>query len=70
MTTNGASIARAQRPLPIKPEVCVIGDRLAVFMGADCKFLTLEAAEAFVRRMQGEVGRLRGQQAAAQGAEA
>lgn len=45
----------------IKPEVCVIGDRLAVFMGADYKMLPLDVADAFVRRMQGELSKLRRQ---------
>ena len=35
--------------LPTKPEVTIIGDRLAVFMGADYKTLPLEVADKFVR---------------------
>jgi hypothetical protein len=46
---------------PIKPEVRVIGDRLAVFMGADYKMLELASADQFVRRMQGELAKLRRQ---------
>jgi len=39
--------------LPIKPEVTIIDDRLAVFIGG---------ADKFVRRMQSELARLRRQQ--------
>lgn len=46
----------------IKPEVTIIGDRLAVFMGADYKTMPLEAADRFVRRLQGELARLKRQQ--------
>ena len=48
--------------LPIKPEVTIIGDRLAVYMGADYKTMPLEVADRFVRRLQGELARLKRQQ--------
>lgn len=48
--------------LPIKPEVTIIGDRLAVYMGADYKTMPLEVADKFVRRLQGELARLKRQQ--------
>lgn len=47
--------------LPTKPEVTVINDRLAVFIGADYKFLALPEADRFVRTLQGELARLRRQ---------
>lgn len=37
---------------PTKPEVTIIGDRLAVFMGADYKAMPLDVADKFVRRPQ------------------
>jgi len=46
---------------PAKPEVTIIGDRLAVFMGADYKAMPLEVADKFVRRLQGELARLKRQ---------
>ena len=48
--------------VPIKPEVTIIGDRLAVYMGADYKTMPLEVADKFVRRLQGELARLKRQQ--------
>lgn len=48
--------------LPVKPEVTIIGDRLAVFMGADYKTMPLEVADKFVRRLQGELARLKRQE--------
>jgi hypothetical protein len=47
--------------LPTKPEVTIIGDRLAVYMGADYKLMPLDVADTFVRRMQGELARLKRQ---------
>lgn len=47
---------------PLKPLVCVQGDRLAVFIGADYKLLPLEQAEAFVRTAQSELAKLKRQQ--------
>ena len=44
---------------PLKPEVCVIAGRLAVFMGADYKLLPLQQAERFARLVQSETARLR-----------
>ena len=51
---------------PLKPEVTVINDRLAVFMGADYKLLPLHQAEAFSRLVQSETARLRRQHKRAQ----
>jgi hypothetical protein len=45
--------------LPVKPEVCIIGDRLAVFMGADYKFLELATADKLTAAMQGKAAELR-----------
>lgn len=47
---------------PLKPEVTVINDRLAVFMGADYKLLELDAADAFARKLQSELAKLRRQE--------
>lgn len=46
---------------PIKPEVCIVGDRLAVFMGADYKLMPLDVADDFSRRFQSELSKLRRQ---------
>lgn len=48
--------------LPIKPEVTIIDDRLVVFIGGAYKTMPLDVADRFVRRMQGELARLRRQQ--------
>lgn len=48
---------------PIKPEVCIVDDRLAVFLGGDYKFLTIPAADKLIRKMQSELARLRRQEA-------
>ena len=45
--------------LPVKPQVCIIGDRVAVFMGADYKFLELESAEKLIAAMQSKTAELR-----------
>lgn len=47
---------------PLKPIVCVQGDRLAVFIGADYKLLELDAADAFARKLQSELAKLRRQE--------
>jgi len=47
--------------LPTKPEVTIVGDRLAVFMGADYKAMPMDVADKFVRRLQGELARLKRQ---------
>ena len=44
---------------PIKPEVCIVGDRLAVFMGADYKLMPLDVADKHVRSLQGKLAELR-----------
>jgi len=44
---------------PVKPEVTVIGDKLAVFMGADYKLMPLDVADKHVRAMQGKLAELR-----------
>jgi hypothetical protein len=44
---------------PVKPEVCIIGDRLAVFLGADYKLMPLEVAEAFALALQRELATLK-----------
>lgn len=48
--------------LPIKPEVCIIDGRLAVFLGADYKLMPFEAAEVFVRDLQLALEAMRRQQ--------
>ena len=45
--------------LPVKPQVCIIGDRVAVFMGADYKFLELETADKLIAAMQSKTAELR-----------
>ena len=47
--------------LPVKPQVCIIGDRVAVFMGADYKFLELETADKLIAAMQSKTAELRRQ---------
>lgn len=37
---------------PVKPQVCVLEGKLAVFMAADYKLLDRPAAKAFVRAVQ------------------
>jgi hypothetical protein len=49
---------------PLKPDVCVLQDRLAVFIGADYKLLSLEVADKFVRDAQGALAKLRRQEKA------
>lgn len=49
---------------PIKPEVCVIDGKLAVFLGADYKLMPLDVAEAFVASLQRCVETLRQQESA------
>ena len=48
--------------LPIKPEVCVIDGRLAVFLGADYKLMSLAVAETFAVNLQRGLEALRRQQ--------
>ncbi len=47
--------------IQIKPDICITGDRLAIFMGADYKMLPLDVADAFGRRYQSELAKLRRQ---------
>ena len=44
---------------PIKPQVCIIGDRVAVFMGADYKFMELADADKLIAAMQSKTAELR-----------
>lgn len=44
---------------PVKPEVCILGDRLAVFMGADYKLLELAEADKHIAAMQSKTAELR-----------
>lgn len=46
---------------PLKPEVCIVGDRLAVFMGGDYKLMPLDVADKHVRALQGKLAELRRQ---------
>lgn len=48
--------------LPIKPEVCILDGRLAVFLGADYKLMPFEVAEVFVRNLQLALEAMRRQQ--------
>ena len=48
--------------LPIKPEVCILGGNLAVFLGADYKLMPLAVAETFVANLQRGLEALRRQQ--------
>ena len=45
--------------LPVKPQVCVIDDRVGVFMGSDYKLLPLDVAERVTRQMQSATAALR-----------
>lgn len=63
MSAPAASIARARSGEPrIKPEACVIDGHLAVFIGGAYKLLPLKAADEFVRKLQGELAKLRRQE--------
>lgn len=44
---------------PLKPEVCIVGDRLAVFMGADYKLMPVDVADKWARQLQGELAKLK-----------
>lgn len=44
---------------PLKPEVCIIGTRIAVFLGADYKFLELATADKLIAEMQSKAAELR-----------
>lgn len=37
--------------LPIKPEVCIINGKLALFLGADYKLIDMDLAERFAERI-------------------
>ena len=37
---------------PIKSDVCIDGERVAVFLGADYKQLTLEQLDVLIRKLQ------------------
>jgi len=37
---------------PLKPDMCVVDRKAAVFLGADYKFFTATEFDAFVRRCQ------------------
>jgi hypothetical protein len=43
----------------LKPEVCIINDHLALFIGADYKLMPVDAADAYIRKMQGTLAKLR-----------
>ena len=47
---------------PLKPEACIIENKLAVFMGADYKMLPLEVADPYVRKLQGLVAEMKREQ--------
>jgi len=47
---------------PIKPEACIIENKLAVFMDADYKMLPLAVADPYVRRLQGLVAEMKREQ--------
>lgn len=49
----------ALHPLPLKPEVCVLEGRLAVFIGGAYKLLDLAMADRFGRAYQSELAKLR-----------
>lgn len=44
---------------PCKPQVCVIDDRVAVFMGADYKLMDLAEADKHIAAMQSKTAELR-----------
>ena len=47
--------------MQIKPDITIVGDRLAVFMGTEYKLMPIETADAFGRRYQSELAKLRRQ---------
>lgn len=47
---------------PSKPEVCIAGDRIALFLGADYKHLTLDQADSLIAKMQSLASALRRKQ--------
>ena len=47
---------------PLKPEVCIEGDRVAVFLGADYKHLTLDQADVLISKLQSLAAALRRRQ--------
>lgn len=48
--------------LPLKPDVCITGDRLAIFIGAGYMELTLADADKWVPRVQSALAKLRRQE--------
>jgi len=44
---------------PLKPDVAVIDGKLAVFMGADYKLMSLDVADKHVRALQGKLAELK-----------
>ena len=44
---------------PLKPDVCLDGDRVALFIGADYKRLTLDQADSLIAKMQSLTSALR-----------
>lgn len=49
-------------PLPIKPLVCIIDDKIAVFMGSDYKRIDIAAAKVLTKALQSNVAMLRRKQ--------
>jgi hypothetical protein len=49
-------------PIPIKPLVCIIDDKIAVFMGSDYKHIDLDAAKAMTQSLQRNMALLRRKQ--------
>lgn len=47
---------------PTKPEVCLDGDAVAVFLGADYKHLTIDQVETLIRKLQSSAAILRRKQ--------
>ena len=43
---------------PVKPQVCLVGDRVAVFLGSDYKLLDVDAAKKMTRSLQRHVALL------------
>ena len=41
---------------PIKPEVCVIEGKVAVFLGVDYKLIEMDAAERFAEKILDVIG--------------
>ena len=52
------TVSNPEMSLPAKPQVCIIDGRVAVFLGADYKFMDLQSARKLSAQLQSEIARL------------